>query len=48
MSAPIVSGGIALLLQGSPNLTPGQVKFARAAVERVHHEQPVAANLAGR
>jgi hypothetical protein len=28
MSAPIVSGGIALLLQGSPNLTPGQVKFA--------------------
>ncbi len=28
MSAPIVSGGVALLLQGSPNLSPAQVKFA--------------------
>jgi subtilisin family serine protease len=28
MAAPIVSGGVALLLQGSPNLTPAQVKFA--------------------
>ncbi len=28
MSAPMVSGGIALLLQGSPNLSPAQVKFA--------------------
>jgi serine protease AprX len=28
MAAPMVSGGVALLLQGSPNLTPAQVKFA--------------------
>ena len=28
MAAPMVSGGIALLLQGSPNLSPAQVKFA--------------------
>ena len=28
MAAPIVSGGVALLLQGSPNLSPAQVKFA--------------------
>jgi hypothetical protein len=28
MAAPMVSGGVALLLQGSPNLSPAQVKFA--------------------
>jgi hypothetical protein len=28
LAAPMVSGGIALLLQGSPNLSPAQVKFA--------------------
>jgi subtilisin family serine protease len=28
LAAPIVSGGVALLLQGSPNLSPAQVKFA--------------------
>ncbi len=28
MSAPMVTGGVALLLQGSPNLNPAQVKFA--------------------
>ena len=28
MAAPMVSGGVALLLQGSPHLTPAQVKFA--------------------
>jgi subtilisin family serine protease len=28
MAAPMVSGGVALLLQGSPDLTPAQVKFA--------------------
>jgi subtilisin family serine protease len=28
MAAPIVTGGVALLLQGSPNLSPAQVKFA--------------------
>ena len=28
LAAPMVSGGVALLLQGSPNLTPAQVKFA--------------------
>jgi hypothetical protein len=28
MAAPMVSGGVALLLEGSPNLTPVQVKFA--------------------
>jgi serine protease AprX len=28
MSAPMVSGGVALLLEGSPGLTPAQVKFA--------------------
>ena len=28
MAAPTVSGGVALLLQGSPNLSPAQVKFA--------------------
>jgi len=28
MAAPMVSGGVALLLEGSPSLTPAQVKFA--------------------
>jgi serine protease AprX len=28
LAAPMVSGGVALLLQGSPNLSPAQVKFA--------------------
>ena len=28
LAAPIVSGGVALLLQGSPHLSPAQVKFA--------------------
>jgi subtilisin family serine protease len=28
VAAPMVSGGVALLLQGSPNLSPAQVKFA--------------------
>jgi subtilisin family serine protease len=28
MAAPMISGGAALLLQGSPNLSPAQVKFA--------------------
>ncbi len=28
MAAPIVSGGVALLLEGSPLMTPAQVKFA--------------------
>ena len=28
MAAPMVSGGVALLLQGSPDLSPAQVKFA--------------------
>jgi subtilisin family serine protease len=28
MAAPMVSGGVALLLEGSPALTPAQVKFA--------------------
>jgi serine protease AprX len=28
MAAPMVSGGVALLLQGSPSLSPAQVKFA--------------------
>jgi subtilisin family serine protease len=28
IAAPMVSGGVALLLQGSPNLSPAQVKFA--------------------
>jgi serine protease AprX len=28
MAAPIVTGGVALLLQGTPNLTPAQVKLA--------------------
>jgi subtilisin family serine protease len=28
MAAPMVSGGVALLLQGSPGLSPAQVKFA--------------------
>jgi hypothetical protein len=31
MSAPMVSGGVALLLQGSPSLNPAQVKFALQA-----------------
>ena len=28
MAAPMVSGGVALLLQGTPSLTPAQVKLA--------------------
>src|ERR1700726_2281466 len=28
IATPMVSGGVALLLQGSPNLSPPQVKFA--------------------
>ena len=28
MAAPMVSGGVALLLQGTPGLTPAQVKMA--------------------
>src|SRR5262249_50118204 len=31
MAAPIVSGGVALLLQGTPGLTPAQVKLALQA-----------------
>jgi serine protease AprX len=31
MAAPMVSGGVALLLQGTPNMTPSQVKMALQA-----------------
>jgi serine protease AprX len=31
MAAPMVSGGVALLLQGSPNMSPSQVKMALQA-----------------
>jgi serine protease AprX len=31
MAAPMVSGGVALLLQGTPRMTPGQVKMALQA-----------------
>ena len=38
MSAPMVSGGVALLLQGSPALTPAQVKFALQSGATLSHD----------